>query len=279
MVVWNSLDKGPGVTLSFGDLLASSAPTGTYNSGNFCSIRTDSGITGPGKYYWEINALPRVSGTLIDIGVGVSQKGSPPGTNPDEWPLIGSYSTATAEAGTMFRSSNGRIYTGGVPYGPLFNSGSNNIIGVLLDLDDNQLSFQVNGSILPISTTALTPGATYYPIVTLTQGSAFANFGDSAFTYPIPVNFQPYDNYTLLGNTVGVKPCVRRETTQDPVDTVALNQSTFGINKINNKIKSTAGTYKVGDDECAVCRTLINPNDNVSDDFEFEDKQSGRISG
>jgi hypothetical protein len=285
MVAWNALDKGPGITLSFSDLVASSpdptlpgASAYFYNSGSFLTVRTDTGIAGPGKYYWEINALPRVIGQLIDIGIGISQKGSPPGSNPLEWPLMGMYTTVTAESRTVYRSISGRLIPSNAPYGPLFNSGTDNIIGCLLDFDNNQLSFQANGAILPVAA-PMTPGATYYPMVTLTQGSVFANFGASSFTYPIPLGFQPYDNFALAGNSVGAFKRGRTETEQEMTEIAPVNRSTAGINKINNMIKSTAGKFKVGDDECAVCRTAINPNDIVQSDGDLDDKQSGRISG
>lgn len=286
MVTWNPADKGPGVTLSLGDLLASSpdpslpgAASYTYNSGSFLTIRaTGLGVTSSGKFYWEIQALPRIAGDRIDIAVGISQKGAPPGSNPDEWPLVGTYASVSAETQTVYRSATGRLQTGNVPYGPLFNFGNNNNIGVLMDLDNLTLSFRANGVQLPPATTLIST-AIYYPVLILTQGSALVNFGSSAFEYPLPDGYQPYDNFMLTGNTTNIAARCRREVSQGSIGVSTANAQPAGINNINTRVDSTAGKYKVGDDVCPQCRTLINSNDIVIDQIELDDKQSGRLSG
>ena len=79
-------------------------------------------------------------------------------------------------------------------YGVVFNVGDT--IGIALDMDGGSLTFYVNGVSQGVAYGVGITG-TMYPAVSIisggTPGQVTANFGASAFAYPVPSGYTPYD--------------------------------------------------------------------------------------
>ncbi len=272
-VTWDPTQKGPGITLFLGDLSAEvlvPIPGSSYSG----ILATEGKAFG--KWYWEYTVSPVIFGDPIEVSVGVSQKGT-----PDAWGLSSLYppnpGDAVPEANTLYRSSDGTTIRGGVSYGPIFNLGTNNI-GVLLNLDDLELSFIANG--FQLATISLQLGETYYPFAAFKSARVIANFGASGFSNVIPSGFTALNGFDVFG-TDSVGAFCKQETsiTQQATNIVKSNISKIGeipIDAIN-----TISSVKQGNNASEFsCRRAIN-NDSiiVQEEEILEDRSSGRLSG
>tara|TARA_Y100001937_G_scaffold42232_1_gene59854 strand:- start:401 stop:4108 length:3708 start_codon:yes stop_codon:yes gene_type:complete len=167
--VLNPLAKGSNVTLSNGNLEASS----TTGSGTGTVLGTI-GVSS-GKWYWEFTGG---SGAL-GVGVGIAEGGKNLGTYLGEG------------VGYSYYSENGRKYSsaGGATYGASY--GANDVIGVALDADAGTLVFYKNGSSQGTAFTGLTNGP-YFPAIADSSGTnsfdGVVNFGQRSFTHSAPSN-------------------------------------------------------------------------------------------
>lgn len=173
-VTWNPLDKGSAVTLSNGDLTWS---TPSYTNG---SVRATKGVSS-GKWYWEIKC---VAGNAWLIGIG----------NINAKLTTASISDGNAR---LYYQTGGK-YPGGGAYGEKMVI--NDTIGVALDMDSGTIGFYRNGVYQGIAfTDVLTCGTTIYPYQTCGTASIHsvtANFGATAFVYPIPYGYTALDSGT-----------------------------------------------------------------------------------
>ena len=164
---WNPADKDSTVTLSGGDLTATSTGGG---------VRSVFGVTS-GKYYWEVT-VPDNVGQFVGVGTELNNIAAWPGSDTESW----AYETTT-----------GGIYFGGnqiIGPPPIYAGVS--VISVLLDADDNFLQLWRDGN--PIGgpgdiSLASRTGSTLYAAFGYT-GSATANFGDTPFVYTPPTDYQ-----------------------------------------------------------------------------------------
>jgi hypothetical protein len=159
---WNPSDKSPEVSLSGGDLLA------TSTSANNESVRSTLGKSS-GKWYWEITIT---TGTFGHIGVATSSEPL------DNLPI------GTTTAGWAYRSDAVKVTNNtATVYGATYTT--NDVIGVALDMDNGTLTFYKNGASQGQAFTGLT--GTVYPAGTVGAGTTAvqtANFGASALTPP-----------------------------------------------------------------------------------------------
>jgi len=142
-----------------------------------------------GKWYWEITIN---SGTTHFIGVATK--------NADLNDFAGSDSYAWT-----YHDLDGKKYSngGGISFGDTYVAGD--VIGVALDLDNNKVWFSKNGawqdSGIPADGTdaafSFLPDEEIFAIWSgYDGGQVTANFGDSAFSYSIPVGFNPFSSGT-----------------------------------------------------------------------------------
>jgi lysophospholipase L1-like esterase len=175
---WNPADKDANITLSSGDLVA------TSNLDGWQSVRAKDGKSA-NKWYWEVKSLTQAAGTnnVIGIGKSTASLASYPGGDTNGWGY----------------SSVGAVYTNGSPVVtglPTWAQGD--IIGVALDLDNGKLWFSKNGTWVQSGDPAngLNPqisgiAGTLYPMVSpYKNGNQLeANFGQTALTYTPPSGF------------------------------------------------------------------------------------------
>jgi hypothetical protein len=158
---WNPADKGSTVSLTNGDLTVS--PGGTSWKGVRSTISKSSG-----KWYWEYTM-----GTVSNIMAGISSSTR----------SVNSYPANTGDGRELYNSGN--HYPAAAAYNFSFTTGDN--IGVALDMDTGYVTLYKNG---------VAGGAIAIGI----SGAAFAscspydcgltaNFGATAFTYPVPSGF------------------------------------------------------------------------------------------
>jgi len=173
---WNPNDKAVGITLSNGDLTATST-TITWKGVRSTDYRSS------GKWYWEVKIDATPAGQLI-IGIGTSSETLTfPGDNIE---------------GYGYRASTGDSYHAAyVAYGDSYTV--NDVVSIALDLDNNKIWWAKNGtwqaSGVPASGT--NPAYTnvvgeFYAMAGLYNDGeeVTANFGASSFTYTPPTGFQ-----------------------------------------------------------------------------------------
>lgn len=164
---WNPSDKGSNVTLSNTDLTASLA---TSIGGGRSTIGKSSG-----KWYWEI--------TILSMGytmVGVSDNSVP--VNTDGMLGAGAHQYV-ADHGFRCHAT----WTPGNTYGTSLTV--NSVVGIALDMDAGTITFYGNGTSYGIAFTGIT--GTMYALVSAgsSLSSQRANFGATAFTYPVPYGY------------------------------------------------------------------------------------------
>lgn len=180
---WSPVNKSSDIVLpaGYGNLKFQSR-----NGGTGTGLSTI-GITGTA--YWEIK---------------VDQSLSPTGAAPLTFAGIGTSFNASARVGTYSNSISYRANAGLLTYCFLKNgaaSGSgcgtdfvtNDILGFAIDVPNLTFKFFINN--VQIGTTQTLPvGGTWYAVCsadgTLNDGGT-ANFGASAFTYPVPAGYNP----------------------------------------------------------------------------------------
>ena len=167
--VLNSLAKGSNITLSNGNLEAS-----TTTSSGYGTVLGTIGVSS-GKWYWEFTGG---SGAL-GVGVGIAEGGK-------------NIETYLGEGvGYSYYSESGKKYSGagGANYGASY--GANDVIGVAFDADAGTLVFYKNGSSQGTAYTGLTNGP-YFPAIADSSGTnsfdGVVNFGQRSFTHSAPSN-------------------------------------------------------------------------------------------
>lgn len=160
---WNPADKGAGVTLSGGNLVASS-------SAGFRSVRATQGITS-GKWYWEV--LLGGSGYWF---VGVSNAAQ-------------SLSLYLASPDSTGRQSNGHYWNTTGSYSDAYEFVSGQRIGLALDKGAGTLEMFNQGASLGVISNV--QSGAVYPSVGFYNGTETftANFGATALTYSPPSGF------------------------------------------------------------------------------------------
>jgi hypothetical protein len=168
---WNPLAKGANVSLSNGNLDASTSTTSGYGT-----VLGTVGMSS-GQWYWEFTGG---TGTL-GVGLGIAE---------------GSKNLATylgADVGYEYYSENGNKYSsaGGAAYGSSWGSGD--VIGVTFDADAGTLSFYKNGVSQGTAYTGLT-NTPYFPAVADSSATnvlnGFVNFGQRQWAYAAPAGFK-----------------------------------------------------------------------------------------
>lgn len=169
---WNPADKGAGVDLSGGNLVAAS---GYYTS----SVRSVDGVSA-GKWYWEVTANANAAYVMAGIGTASAlvEHGS-----------LGVYPGADAN-GWSYYGFDGSKYHDGAPaaFGPPLVVGD--VLGFALDMAAGSLTIYLNGASLGVAFTGISG-----PVFAMMGSGASAsctvtaNFGDSAFAYTPPVGF------------------------------------------------------------------------------------------
>lgn len=123
---WNPLDKNANMTLSNNDLTARNSA----GSDGHMSIRSVTGYSS-GKYYAEITTV--FSGAWAIVGIGTPSANINSYAGCDNY----SYSWQSAAGGVIYHEA------GYVNYNVSF--GTNNAVGILLDMDAKTLTFYKNG--------------------------------------------------------------------------------------------------------------------------------------
>lgn len=203
---WNPSDKSATITLSGGNLLA------TSDGSVVDSVRSTIGKSS-GKWYWEIELTTFVVDSMA-IGIRTSAE---------------SLATLCGDTtGGFGYNEFGEKRTNAVDtsYGIALAPGD--IVGVAMDLDVGTLSFLVNNSSQGVAFTGI-PAATYYACYSsgFSTNEITANFGATGFTYTPP------SGYIALANSSG------------GVDTLKTNTSGntgFGITSPTAKVHLAAGT-------------------------------------
>lgn len=171
LITWDTVNKGPNVTLSNGNLQAE-----VPNSNN--TVKASIGKSS-GKWYWELSFV-----NLQNAIVGVISNNA------------GINRTYDSTYHRGIDSYDGRKYDSGVfsSYAASFSSSA--IIGILLDMDNGAVEFRINNISYGIASSNLKNLGTVYPSVTSgssgTGCTVLANFGDSPFVYEIPSGYSPY---------------------------------------------------------------------------------------
>lgn len=192
IVTWNPNDKSGTVELSNGNL---NANTGT-SLGRI--VRATKGVSS-GKWYFEIKII---GGNVGEIGVAKSTV-----------PLNVDVRSNLEKRG--YRPSNGNKTSGSIDGASWLNiaSNTNDVIGVLLNLDLGELTFYKNGVLIGTPFSDLGSLGEVYPYVltsTSTANTALsvsAIFGGEPFTHPIPDGYKPYQivNKSFISLELGYK--------------------------------------------------------------------------
>lgn len=156
---WNPADKDGTVTLSGGNLTAAS--TGG-------AVRSVFGASA-GKYYFELK-IPTGTSQAVGIGTASASLTSVPGDDAYAW-AYWKYS------GDIRNNSSPIQYTG--------STYAN--IGILLDATNKTVGFQLDG-VAPTIYHSIT-GTVFYAMFG-DADTCVANFGGSAFAYPVPAGYE-----------------------------------------------------------------------------------------
>ena len=163
----------------------------TYTNGNLTGTTNNSWTTGglgtigvsSGKWYWEITSGAYTGGTGLEIGAAKDTL---------QWTISNSEGAGTS-AGAYLYYNDGRKgnNNSASSYGSTYTDGD--ILGVALDLDAGTISFYKNGVSQGIAFTGLS--GIFYPCFSDYNDSGTAactaNFGQNAFTFPVPLGHQP----------------------------------------------------------------------------------------
>lgn len=196
---WDASNKGNNVTLSGANLTQA-------NTGGDGIVHSIIGVVS-GKWYWEykINSMNTVG------AVGISNGAS--GANNAPLGIAGQ---------TWSYNSDGNKYTAGgaTAYGQYYFPGD--VIGVKLDMDAGTLEFTKNGVSQGVAFSTGIKGITIYAASGKSGQSVTANFGATAFAYPVPAGYN-----SGMYETVGT-------ATWNPIDKgtdVVLSNSNLTVSK------------------------------------------------
>lgn len=171
-VTLNPNDKGSEVTLTNGNLTAEIPNL-------YHGVRAMAGKS-TGKWYWEIKVD---NGTYVGIGVA------------NNIPSMDMRTFDTPNTRVYYAYYGNKISTYPSPYGAPY--GTNDIIGIALDMDNGTVEFFKNGVSQGIAFTDVksfnTPVFPYVTSCASAHGATVtANFGATSFAYSAPVGFLPY---------------------------------------------------------------------------------------
>jgi len=155
---------------------------GTYPTNALGSFGVSSG-----KWYWEVGFAGGTSGNGHACGVAI-----------DEWSKknVDPYNQTTPN---HYIDSRQYFYNSGTATANSTSFGPGDIIGIALDVDNDQVSFYKNGTIIG-SAQSLETGQTWHSfhknssVTALTQT---VNFGQRAFAYTPPTNFEALNTANL----------------------------------------------------------------------------------
>ncbi|MMZ50009.1 Serine-aspartate repeat-containing protein I precursor [compost metagenome] len=164
-----------------------------------------------GKWFWEVSVNDNRYDSITLIGI-TGETGTLPTSS---WEMMAKYGL---DGQLLIRTKNTSNNIQRTPYGSMF--GSNDVIGVALDLDNDKVTWYKNGvsqgtSIAKPSELA---GSQVFPLIyngNASEKKLTANFGASAFKYSVPEGFLPYqDSDTSTTPDPSTKP--DPSTTPDP---------------------------------------------------------------
>ena len=169
---------------------------------------TNTGCTmniGSGKYYWEVQ-FTTINGTIARIGVADSNNYEfNRNTASSGLPWLGS---GTGVSWSL--DVGGNTYYNGSTVNASYTSTiiTSDIIGVLLDLDNNTLSFSKNGTNLGVAhsnvtSDFVTPG---FGLHGGTTNTINVNFGQKPFKYAPPQGYLPLNSASATPETVITRP-------------------------------------------------------------------------
>jgi len=162
---WNPLDKNTAITLSDGNLFASSSTTDD-------GLRANIAIPHTGKWYWEVTPTVKPNNSM-NIGIAKQEASL----------------TTDNIAGQPVTRLAGSNYTQG------------QVVSVAVDADSQSVEFRVNNSVVSAtSTTTFNAGDDFYPYANMATSSAMTlkiNFGQLGFTYDPPSGFEALNTANL----------------------------------------------------------------------------------
>jgi len=171
---WNPSDKNTHVSLSGGNLVATSD---NLQTDQYAAVRSVAGKSS-GKWYWEYTILAIGASTDLLVGATISTD-----------VLVSNTTPASFAASSLYASANGLAYSGGVNFGgTVYIAGD--VIQVKLDMDAKTLVVGKNGTYYATMKSSLT--GTQHAICAVYNNnfpSVRANFGGSAFVYAVPSGY------------------------------------------------------------------------------------------
>lgn len=175
---WNPSDKGASITLSGGNL--------TATSGSSWNTVRSTGSKSSGKWYWEIT-INDASYNMVGVATASASLSNYSGS--DNYGLglgVGDLGGWWKTAGSIFTSQNKTAPNGAVGCKAC----------IALDLDNGKIWFGINGTWADSGNPSAGTGecftftpTTLYPTYSPQTSNATANFGSSAFSYTVPTGF------------------------------------------------------------------------------------------
>jgi hypothetical protein len=165
---WDPAAKASGITLSGGDLTALASDADVY------SVISTIGKSS-GKWYCEVTYNTLVAATATSIGVRLNSESLTS--------LVGSSTSGYGYNDVGEKKTNGVDTSyGGTP-------ANGSVIGILLNMDDGEISFRWNNNDYGVAFTGLS--GTFYVGFSSGYGAnqVTANFGASAFVYSVPAGY------------------------------------------------------------------------------------------
>ena len=166
---WNSADKDGDIILSGGDLTTAVTGGGTGGIRSLIGKAT-------GKWYWEYY-MTTLDTKQVILGIANTT-----------WNLTNNY-LAYDTNGWGYYANLGDKITNDVATSYAAAASDGNVLGVLLNMTDGEISFRVNNTDVGVAYTGLT-GTIYAAIGNINANHTItANFGASAFTYGVPAGY------------------------------------------------------------------------------------------
>lgn len=189
---WNPSDKDPGITLSGGNLVATSSTTlANCTVSGYCAVRSIASHVTSGKFYYEVTTANQ-GAAPFDNCLGIANSAKNLGVN---------LRTGAADAASICDNGTVTIPGGG---GTAASFVSGNVVSVAVDLGNSKIWFRVNNGNwdnVPGDDPATNTGG--FTISTLNAGPYFAivqgsndantgftaNFGGSSYAQSVPSGF------------------------------------------------------------------------------------------
>lgn len=173
-VTWNPVDTNSNIALSGGDLTLTKSGGGNGYAGSRATMGKSSG-----KWYWEVLVVTGNTSPFITIGVANASAS------------LSNYTGADANGWCYYQETGNKITNGsGTAYGAAYGSTDN--VGILLNMDDGELSFRKNNADQGLAFTGLS--GTLFPTVALWRSDSPAHqvvgkFAASDLTYSVPAGY------------------------------------------------------------------------------------------